>query len=645
MKFHNVHSKNKISVYIKPTVIIALLWVLFQLLFTSRILIIDFMQLKHIHLLFALIFVFVAIPIARENVGRVGKSIGRVFDYILVLLALLSGIWIVLVYPDRIMLRTVFVDPFYKTDLVLGITTIILSLEATRRAVALPIVFVILTFIAYIFLGPIIPGKFGHSGFSVPDFVEFIYFTGQGLYGIPLYVSALYVFLFLFFAAILKQTGAADFFPKLALAIAGHTTGGVAKAAVIGSSLMGMIQGTGSGNVAATGSITIPLMKKSGFKSDVAAAIESVASTGGQIIPPVMGAAAFIMAELANIPYRNIIIIAIIPAILYYFAVFTCVHFEAVKSDIRGMKKSELPKLSDTLKEGWQFIIPLLVLVFLVFIFTLEKAVFYTIIFTIVVSYFKKRTMLTPKSVIDAIEETGFMAIKVAPICAVAGIIIGVTEYTNLGLNFSSVLLSLGGENLLLLLIISALGCYILGMGMPTSAAYITVAAVAIPVLVKVGVEPIVAHFFAFYYACVALFTPPIATAAFVAAGIAGAYPMRTAGLAAKIGIGALIVPFIFAFRPELLIVGPPWKILITFIFSALGLVSLSCSLSGYTFRGKSGIFNCIVLVICSLLMFYPHYLVNIIGALLSIFLLKMLPKKLIRNLCLILRLNRLKSF
>jgi len=613
-------SLNKSQFFTHRTLIasVAAGWVGFQLLFASRILPLDLMRLKYCHLLFALVFTFLAVPL-----GGVGKRrlIWKVIDYGLSLLSLISGIYLLLVYPDRIMLRTVFVDPFYITDLILGIVTIFLVLEATRRAIALPLVIVVGAFIAYAFAGPLISGRFGHAGFGLREFVEFTYFTSQGLFTVPLTVSALYVFLFLLFAAILKQTGAADFFPKFALAITGQATGGIAKAAVVGSSLMGTVQGTGSGNVAATGSVTIPLMMRTGFKPEVAGAIEAVASTGGQIMPPVMGAAAFIMAQLANVPYKTIVIIAFLPALLYYIATFATVHFDALKANIRGIRRDELPKMSEVLKEGWPFILPLVLLVSLLFTFTLEKAIFYTILSTVVVSLFRRKTMLTPKRLMDAMEETCMMAIKVAPVCAAAGIIIGVTEYTNLGLNFSGEILSFAGGGTFFLFLIAALASYVLGMGMPTSAAYITTAAVVVPSLIQAGIQPMIAHFFAFYYACVAIFTPPIATASYVAAGIAGSDPLRTAITAARIGVTALIVPFVFAYRPELLTLGPIHKIISTFVFSALALIFISAALSGHSFNKSLRIYERLALAIGSGLMFYPDYLINFIGIPFGIFL------------------------
>lgn len=535
-------------------------------------------SLRLIHLSIGMAIGFLTYSITKK------RKIG-ILDYILAALAIVIGFYQIVFREGIIERGAVYLIPI---EYVLGTIAIILVLEFTRRVVGLPIVIIAIAFILYAYFGPYMPSIFAHKGYSIERIIAHLYLWMEGIYGVPIGVSASFVILFIIFGAFLQATKTGDFFLGLATALAGRARGGPAKIAVFASALFGTISGSAVANVVATGSYTIPLMKRIGYRPHFAGAVEATASTGGQIMPPVMGAAAFVMAEMTGIPYITICFAALIPAILYFLAVQVAVHFEAVKTGLRGMSKEEVPSLWRVIKDGGHLIVPLMVLIYLLAIEKVSPgfAAFWSIISAIVISSLRRGTRLTPKEFITALEMGAKGSLTVIAACAAAGIIVGVITLTGLGLRFTAVILELGAGNVLLTLILTTITCYILGMGVPTTAAYIITAVLAAPALVELGVPLLAAHLFVFYAALLSAITPPVALAAYAGAGIAGADPMKTGFTAVRIGWVLFLVPFYFIFMPPLLSIGhQPWEILWATIVASFSIICLSAILQNWLFK------------------------------------------------------------
>lgn len=438
-----------------------------------------------------------------------------------------------------------------RPDFLVTLTGIILILEATRRVAGLALVAISAIFILYAFAGPWLPGFLSHSGYRPDRFFTYIY-TDNGILGPTTAVSSTYIILFIAFAAFLQASKVGDYFVSFAFAVAGRARGGPAKVAVFASGLMGMINGTSAGNVVATGSLTIPLMKRVGYRPQSAAAVEAAASTGGQIMPPVMGAGAFIMAEITGIPYTEICIAALIPAMLYFLSVYLMVDFEAARTGMRGMRQEELPVLKELLKQVYLFI-PIVILIAALFMgYSVIRAGTLSLVAAIVVSWLTRHPM-GPRGILNALEQSSVMAVQLIAVCACAGIIVGVIGLTGVGLRFSSMLLQIADQSQLLALVFAMGIAILLGMGMPTTAAYAVAASVVAPGLIQLGISPLVAHLFVFYYAVISAITPPVALAAYAGAAIAGSDPMRTSVTSFVFGLAAFIVPFMFFYSPGLL--------------------------------------------------------------------------------------------
>lgn len=482
-------------------------------------------------------------------------------------------------------------------DLVFGIIAILLTLEVARRVVgsALPIVAII--FLVYAYLGPNMPGLLAHRGFSVERIISHMYLGLEGILGIPLGVSATFVFMFILFGSFLEKTGVGKFFIDIAYALTGHFKSGPAMTAVVASGFMGSISGSSVANTVTTGAFTIPLMKKTGYKPYFAGAVEAAASTGGQIMPPVMGAAAFIMAEFTGIAYSKIIIAAAIPAMLYYFAVGTMVHLEASKLGLKGLPKEQLPKVGRIMKRDGYMIIPLFVIIFFLLAgFTPTKSAFYAIVVTVIIailaSIIKKNHSFGMKELLGALEAGAKGAVGVACACACAGIIVGVVTLTGLGLRIAGLIVSLAQGNLLLTLFLTMIASIILGMGLPTTAKYIVLATMAVPALIQLEVNILAAHLFILYFGVIADITPPVALAAYAGAGIAGANAMKTGFQAVKIALAAFIVPYIFAMDPSLILVKevvgtdvvflPIYSAIPITLSAILGILCLAAAVEGY---------------------------------------------------------------
>jgi TRAP transporter 4TM/12TM fusion protein len=473
------------------------------------------------------------------------------------------------------------------TDIFAGSILLVLVLEATRRIVGWPMVIITGFFVTHALSANYFWGLFFGPPVSYSRLIDILFVRADGIFGIPLMVSATYIVLFIIFGAILVRSGAGRFFLDLAIALTGHRKGGPAKASVVASAFLGMVSGSAVANVATTGAFTIPLMKKIGYRAKFSAAVEACASSGGQITPPIMGAAAFIIAEYLRVSYISVLIAAIVPAVLYFATVYIMVDLEADKSGVERIEKARLPDIGRVLRSGWHQLLTLFVLLALLIIgFTPMLAAFGGIITLLVLSFVSSYTRLRPIDILAAFEIGVRNAVPVTIACACAGIIIGSIFSSGLGLKFTNSVIDLSGGSLLLLLGLTAVAAIILGMGMTTTAVYITVAALVAPALIEMGVEPMGAHLFAFYYGVVSTITPPVALAAFAAAGIAGSSPMRTAFTSARVGVAKYVVPFAFVYNPSLLLMGPLWLSLVSFAASLVGLWALSLALEGW-YKGR----------------------------------------------------------
>jgi len=500
-------------------------------------------------------------------------------DTILALAAITVGAYII-GHADFLRMRAQ-VFP-HANDMWAAIAGIALILELTRRLAGLALVLIVVIFLLYGFVGPWLPGVLNHRGYAPERFFAFIY-TDNGVLGPTTAISSTYIILFITFAAFLQASRVGEYFVNFAFAGAGGARGGPAKVAVFASGLMGMINGTSAGNVVSTGSLTIPLMKKVGYKPQTAASVEAAASSGGQILPPIMGAGAFIMAEITGIPYTEIVIAAIIPAVLYFTSVYFMVDKEALKKGMQGLPRDQLPRFDVLARRAFLFI-PILILIGALFMgYSVIRAGTYAMGAAAVVSWFTPHKMLI-KEILYALEIAARMSLQLVAVCAAAGVIVGVIALTGIGTRFSSMLLGLAGQSQFLALIFAMLVSIILGMGMPTTAAYAVAAAVIAPGLIRMGIEPLTAHFFIFYYAVMSAITPPVALAAYAGAAIAQSDPMKTSVESFKIGLAAFIVPFIFFYNSAMLMQGQWLDILHVFVTAMLGIYLLCSGVQGWLF-------------------------------------------------------------
>jgi TRAP transporter 4TM/12TM fusion protein len=487
-----------------------------------------------------------------------------------------------------------------------------LILELTRRVAGMSLVAIALIFLVYVFAGPYLPGFLGYPGLSVQRFFSQVY-TDAGILGPTTAVSSTYIILFIIFAAFLQASKVGDYFVNFAFAAAGRSRGGPAKVSIFASGLMGMINGTSAGNVVSTGSLTIPLMKKVGYKKTSAGAVEAAASTGGQIMPPIMGAGAFIMAEITGIPYTEIAIAAIIPAILYFVSVYFMVDFEAARTGMRGMRDDELPKLSRLIKQVYLFI-PIIILIVALFQgYSVIRAGTLATVSAAVVSWFSPNKM-GPRQILHALDIASMMAIQIIVVCAAAGIIVGVISLTGVGARFSVLLLDVAEASHLLALVFAMFISILLGMGMPTTAAYAVAASVVAPGLVQLGIEPLTAHFFVFYFAVVSAITPPVALASYAAAGISGANAMATSVASFRIGIAAFIVPFMFFYNSALLMDGSWFEIARALVTAVFGVYLLSGGVMGWIFSAPALWFSRVLLIVAALLMIEGGIVTDLTG-------------------------------
>lgn len=526
--------------------------------------------------------------------------------------------------------------PPTEMDFAFGCAAILLVLEATRRIVGLPITLVAIFFLLYAKFGNLIPGMLGHRGFSLERIVGHMYLTTEGLFGMPLGVSASFVFLFILFGAFLHSTGLGKFFIDLALAAAGRYVGGPAKVAVLASGFFGTISGSSVANTVSTGTFTIPLMKSVGYRGAFAGAVEAASSTGGQIMPPIMGAAAFIMAQFLGVGYAEIAKAALIPALLYYLAVGFMVHMEAKRLGLEGIPKERLPHTWYVLRQGGYLLIPIFVLIWLLMQgYTPLKSAYYCIITTVLISLIANNikavcgasasnisegkalvecNRMAFKDILQAMENGGRLALGVAAACACTGFVIGVVSLTGLGLKLANAILTFSAGHLALTLLLTMLASIVLGMGLPTTAKYIVLATIAAPAITQLGVPVMAAHLFILYFGILADLTPPVALAAYAAAGIARSEPNATGFMAVKMAFAGFLIPYIFCYNPGLLMIGASnLEILFIVATAALGIVALSFASVGYWIRDLF-IWERCILVAAAITLITPGLLTDIIG-------------------------------
>ena len=591
---------------------------------------IDAQIARSIHLAFGLTAVFFLYPTS----SKMDKYSLHPLDCILGLLAGACCLYVVIFFEDIVMRQGLI----NGMDMIVGGIAILLVLEAARRMIGLPMVVISLGFILYALLGRSIPGALGHRGVSLEGLVQHLFYTTEGIMGLPIQVSSTFIFIFLLFGAYLEKTGMGEFFIDLANSVAGSSPGGPAKVAVISSACMGTLSGSSVANVVGTGSFTIPMMKRLGYKGEFAGAVEATASTGGQLMPPIMGAAAFLLAEITGTPYSKVILAAAIPAVLYYLGVFIGVHFEAKKLGLKGLPKEEIPKFSTVMKTRGQLIIPIFVVIGLLSSgWSPIYAALGAVASTIICAAIKKETRLSFMDIIQGMVAGAKSALTVIAACA-EGIITGVVTKTGLGLKVGSILVGIANGNLILTLFFTMITSLILGIGVPTTANYVitsTIAAPAILLITDAAGVPVVpvlaAHLFVFYFGIIADVTPPVCLAAVAAAGVAKSEPMETGMQATRLAIGAFLIPYMFVISPDLIMINPGPTVISSIITAIIGICCVSIGLTGF-FKAKMNVIERILFIIAGLLTLKPGYKTDLLGLVLIAVVYYLQTKKLKNN-------------
>lgn len=590
--------------------IIALVCICFALfqIYTGFFGALDAMIQRCVHLSFGISLVFLLCPTKKSWIKK-----GRFhpLDVLLAVIAMVPPIYILVNYQDLI-LRAGTVT---MTDSIVGAIGIIMVLEAARRIVGLPIVIVVVCFLAYGFFGRYMPGPLAHRGLTIQQMVGHLFFTTEGVFGIPMGVSSTFIFLFILFGAYLEKTGLGKFFIDIANAIAGWASGGPAKVAVISSALQGTISGSSVANVVGSGSFTIPMMKKLGYHKNFAGAVEAAASTGGQLMPPIMGAAAFLMAEFVGVPYMEVVKAAVVPAILYFIGVFLGVHFEAKKNNLEGTPRSMLPAWTKIMKDEGHLAIPLVAIIGLLSSgYTPMKAALAGIFISIATAMLRANTRMTMWDIVDGLIKGARGALGVIIACASAGMIIGIVTKTGVGLKLASALVTVASGNFMLLLFCTMLTSLLLGMGVPTTANYVITSTIAAPALIQLGVPILAAHMFVFYFGIIADITPPVALAAYAGSAISGGDPLKTGINASKLGIAAFIIPYVFVLSPQILGIGATiGGITFTTITALIGMTGISGAMIGQ-FYTRANAIERLALLAGGLCLIDPHVLTDIVG-------------------------------
>lgn len=569
---------------------------------------IDTWVFRSMHVMFAMILIVLTKP---TQLTGSKKGWGYLWDFVLIALCLATSLYIT-INVQRLVLFLQF-DP-NMTDVIICAIGAFLVLETTRRINGLTMPLLAMLFLLYALFGNYIPGMLGHKGYGLVRLVSYS-FSLDGVFGVSIGVSATYMILFVIFGAVLEGTGGGRLFIEMATSAFGGVRGGPAKAAIFASAGMGTMTGSSAGNVVTTGTFTIPLMKKIGYNSRFAGAVEAVASTGGQIMPPVMGAGAFIMAESIGIPYLTIAAAAVIPALLYFLSVYVMVDIEALKTGLTGLPKEQLPDKKKILSEVGHLIIPIIVLLYFLLVdrSTPIKAGLYGIYSSLIIGMLRKTTRYNLKQLLEMLSEGARSSISVVSACACAGLIIGVLTLTGLGTKIAGLIIALSGGNLLIALLLTMVVTVFLGMGLPTTAAYIVTSSVVAPALINMGVPALASHMFIFYFACLSAITPPVAIAAYAAAGIADSNPNTTGFTAFKLGLAAFIVPYMFVYSNALLMMGSSMTVLRATITAVVGTIYFAHAVSGWL-RKKANIAVRFLVLAGSLLLIDQALLTDIVG-------------------------------
>ena len=567
------------------------------------------------HLSFVMLLAYLLFPMKKD----IPKDKLPWYDVILAVIGAASWAYISFNFEELIRRAGIYTT----TDVIIGIIGILLVFEACRRIVGLPILIISIVFIIYALFGAYAPGFLNHRGYSLQRLVSHLFYNTEGIMGTSIGASATFIFLFIFFGALLDKTGIGQFFIDICNAIAGGFDGGPAKVAVLTSAMFGTVSGSSVSNTVGTGSFTIPMMKSLRYRPEFAGAVEASASTGGQLMPPIMGAASFLMAESLGIPYMQVAKAAIIPAILYFTGIFIMVHLEAKKTGLKGLSRDSLPKIGELLMKKGYLVIPLATIIYF---FVLGKTAIYAglmgiiaaglvaIVNSIVDIIMKRQVSFGFKDLIDVFVNAARNIISVAVACAMAGVIIGVITLTGLGLKIGAGLISISGGIPLLLLFLTMVSSIILGMGVPSTANYLITSTIAASAIIGLGYEPLAAHMFVFYFGIIADVTPPVALAAMAGAAIAKSDPLKTGIEATKLSIGAFIIPYMFIFNPDILMINTTIADVIPILITSLiGMFGVSAGLEGYVFR-KCKAYERILFIIAGLLSIYPEFYSDIIG-------------------------------
>lgn len=558
------------------------------------------LTISFLSLMMILTFLLVA-PLPQSSTEKIG-----IRDCAMALLAATCGVYF-LIQSDTIAERITLLDELSNADVFFAITITALAVEVMRRTVGSGLTLIVLVFMAYNLFGDLLTGPLSHGEITTTHFLDIMVFTTDGLFGVPLRVAATYAFLFVLFGTTLEKTGGSEFFFQLAASLTGRSAGGPAKIAVISSGLYGTISGSPTSDVVTTGAVTIPMMKRLGYSSAFAGAIEVAASTGGSLLPPVMGAAAFIMAEYTGIPYVEIAIAAVIPALLYYIPIYTQVHLRALRDNLAGLG-DEIAPLSKTLADGGQFLLPLIAITWsLLEGYTPTYSALFGILAVLLVSVLRKRTRLTPMAIWEILSTTSFRMVAVAGACAAAGLVIGGITMTGLASKFSHLIFLVAGSNVLPSLIMAAGLTILLGLGMPTPSAYILAAVLVSPVLTELGIDALAGHLFLLYFAVMSALTPPVAVAAYAASAIADENPLTIAFTAVRFSLAAFIVPFAFVYNPALLQQGSWGQIILSTLFVAGGLMMLSVAMEGF-FKSRLSNFARILIFIAGMVLIFIRF-------------------------------------
>ncbi len=576
-------------------------------LYTAAFGLLSAMYQRGVHWMFMGSLIFLIYPFSKSR----PRNRIDIWDWVLAGL-MAAGCLNILLNWDAIAMREGMPIP---SDIYIGIMMIVLVIEAGRRSMGWPLPIVAIIAMIYAIFGPYFPGVLAHGGFPLEELAPFQYLRTDGIFGVPLGVSASFIFLFVLFGAILSVSGAGQFFIDLSLAVTGKSQGGPGKAAVVASGLMGTVSGSSVANAVTTGAFTIPLMKKAGYTPNFAGAVVAASSTGGQVMPPVMGAAAFIMAQFLGISYWDIVVAAAIPATLYFISIVAMVHFRAGKRGIQSLTNETAPKVGRVLKDGWHLLLPIITLVvFLALGYSAVKAVFWSIVIMVAVSWIgKPEYRMTPKRILHALIDGGLGAVEVAAACACSGLVIGVIGITGIGLAFSSFVISLSQGILPLALVLTMIGSIILGMGVPTTAQYIITSTLAAPALYQMGVPLMSAHLFCLYFGVLADVTPPVALATYAAAGIAGSNAMKTGFTALITAMAGFVVPYMFIYNPHLLFQGNILQIGLAFVTALMGIIGLSAGVQGYYIAPLS-LIERLALLAVPFLLIVPNVATDIAG-------------------------------